>query len=144
MEGKTEVPGGAAASPPSEFGGALQSVIDKIFDEIRGNIIAKDFDLGDAMVLGNHVMELLNAYPEVGGADKKKVVIHIVNRAIDEIPMDEGLRAGLKVATNSVLGKVIELIYKAWMKHFDKNSDGKVSCAELKEGCIPPCCKRAI
>lgn len=126
---------GGAAAPSAAEANANTRVFDDLYAKIHAEVLEGDFDIGDAAEVANRAMEFLNKYPDMPGKVKRDMVPRLVRKLIADIPMDEGLRAGLLVASNALIPKLVEIIYKAWMKKFDLNGDGKITLDEYEEVC---------
>jgi hypothetical protein len=89
----------------------VMSVSNEVYDKLKSMIHNKAIDMSNIMSIMSMCMQLLRQYSSLQGSDKKAVVMTVMNKLMDKIPMDDAMRATLKGVMDSVLSKGIDFIF---------------------------------
>ncbi len=57
---------------------------DKIYNKVLNGIKTKTIDTSDLVIIATSAMQIVQKYPELTGEDKKRMVIDILSRLVDE------------------------------------------------------------
>jgi hypothetical protein len=58
-------------------------------------------------------MQIVEQYPALQGWEKKNLVLAVVNRVVDELPFDAGMRETIQAGIATTLPATIDFIIKA-------------------------------
>jgi hypothetical protein len=106
-----------------------------VYDELRAMITHKQVTPEGIIGIATLAMQLVQQFAGVSGADKKKIVINVVTKLIDEIPMGDGPKAALKMVLNTTLDKTIDLIIGVASGEIDLIGTVKDGVAQCKTMC---------
>lgn len=113
-----------------------KNTTDIIFDTVEE--IYEGFSRVNADNIVNVVaatMELAERQKDMSGTAKKAVVISVVDRVVQALPMEAGAKAALRAAIRMILPNLIDVVVAASRAVFDLNEDGKVSKDEVRRVC---------
>lgn len=86
---------------------ALSNVV---YDELRGMITHKQVGIANIISIVTLAMQLVQQFAGVSGSDKKKIVINVINRVVDEIPMSPADKAAVQAIVATTLDKTIDFV----------------------------------
>ena len=113
----------------------LRDTVDAIFGvlgEMFGNF--RKIDGSNVVSVIVKTMELVNGY-DLSGPDKKDIVMVVVERVLEVLPMESEAKAALRVAVRLILPNLIDVVISAARHVFDLDKDGHISKDEVKEVC---------
>lgn len=90
--------------------------VDKIFNTSKktiGNITDKKLDLGLVIQWGSIIMQAVEKYPELSGADKKDLVIIVLKRLVEEFDIGESEGEIIDILIDNAMPIVIDLVVSA-------------------------------
>lgn len=121
----------------------VSEVVDKIYTQLKDKISSQgDISADEVLELIYLSMETVAKVKEFSGAQKKKVVMRVADKLVEELPEGD-LKTGLTVALKLLLSPMIDGIVDFVKKRFDLNQDGHISGEEVKKGCKSVfCCMR--
>ncbi len=62
----------------------VSTQFDKIYKNVLNGIKTKNIDASDLVIIATSAMQIVQKYPELTGEDKKRMVIDILARLVDE------------------------------------------------------------
>jgi hypothetical protein len=104
--------GEALLEAPQTPDGAIDVTFlsNQVYDELRGMITHKQVTPESIIGIVALAMQLVQQFAGVAGADKKKIVMNVITKLINEIPMEDGLRSTLQMILSTTVDKTIDLI----------------------------------
>lgn len=81
-----------------------------VYDKIRGMITHKTVTIINIIGIVTLTMQLVQQFAGVEGADKKKIVINVINRLVKEIPMSDEDRVAVQAIVATTLDKTIDFV----------------------------------
>lgn len=118
----------------------VQSTVNIVFENIKASIVGKSFNVTTFMLLIPRCMEAVEDFPELTGAEKKALVLDVLSKLIDEIPLKDEDRALLKTLILNVIPTVIDTVVASSLGQFALNIYEEVE-EEVKAHC-GPCFKK--
>lgn len=94
---------------------------DVIYDGIKGMIANKTFSSATFMLLIPRCMELAESLPKLTGLEKKALVIEVLGKLIDELPMQDDDKKLLRMLILTVIPSTIDLIVSSSLGQFAIN-----------------------
>lgn len=117
----------------------VTALSNQVYDDLRGMITNKQITAESIIGIVTLAMQLVQQFAGVKGADKKKIVINVVTRLVNEIPLDAGAKAAIQMVLNTTLDKTIDLIIGVANGDIDLVAtvqNGVASCKQMC-GCAP-------
>lgn len=100
---------------------AVKTNFDVVYDGIKGMIASKTFSSATFMLLIPRCMELAETLPELTGHEKKALVLEVLSKLIDELPMQDDDKQLLKMLLITVIPSTIDLIVSSSLGQFALN-----------------------
>lgn len=87
-------------------------ITNQIYEKVRSLIVNRKVDQSVLIEIATHCMELVESMGNMPGPTKKAIVLAVLTRLVDEIPVNndvtEAVKSGLKLTVQSVLPAVID------------------------------------
>jgi len=100
-----------------------------IYDEAKELVKDKEINETNIIQITTCIMELVEEYPNITGEQKKKIVIMLISKLVDNSPLNDSKKNIVKTATNLILPAAIDAIVSASKSKFILNIRKK------KHGC---------
>lgn len=98
-------------APQSAEGGVdVTALSNVVYDELRGMITHKQIGVANIISIVTLAMQLVQQFAGVPGADKKAIVINVINRVVAEIPMSDADKAAVQAIVSTTLDKTIDFV----------------------------------
>jgi hypothetical protein len=117
--------------PPADA--TLQELIDALYAQIRGRVVLKDVRASNVMTIIMYTLKAAEKQQQLTDAEKKEVVVSLVNRLVGEIEGEAGDVMALQSAVVLLLPNLIETLVAETRKMFDRNNDGVVTFEEVRQ-----------
>lgn len=72
-------------SPPSQTAASVMATVRTLMGKDGGLSFADDFRVQDIVVVARHAMQVVDTYPTLTGPEKKRVVLDVTQRLMDEV-----------------------------------------------------------
>ena len=111
---------------------AVSTQFDKIYNEVLEGIHTKDVDASDLVVIATSAMQIVQGYPTLTGADKKRLVIDVLTKLVSDSGLvsaeqQEAARAFIQHS----LPNMIDMVVNAYQHKIKLKKVGQ------RCGCIP-------
>jgi len=104
-----------------------QQAFDRIYNAVRASIVDKKLTGGRVTIMITTAMTAVERLGNLSGPEKKDLVLHVLDRIVDEIPVDESekdaIRAALALAP-VVIDSIVSAA-KGQLGSIGKSSHGK-------------------
>jgi hypothetical protein len=98
-------------APRNEEGGVdITGLSNVVYDKLRSLITHKQVTISSIIGIVTLAMQLVQQFAGVSGEDKKKIVISVINRLIEEFPMSDEDRLAIKAVVATTLDKTIDFV----------------------------------
>lgn len=81
-----------------------------VYDQIRGVVTHKKITIANILSIVTLSMQLVQQFALVDGPNKKAIVLNVINRLMDELPVEETDKQAIKILIDTTLNKTIDLI----------------------------------
>lgn len=81
-----------------------------VYDELRALVINKQITVANIISIVTLAMQLVQQFAGVSGANKKKIVVNVINRIVGEFPMSDADRAAVQAIVATTLDQTIDFI----------------------------------
>lgn len=106
----------------------MNKIVDEIYDNIEFIIENKQVNTATIVSITVSLMKNVELYPQLSGEDKKKVVLHLLNKIVDEEIPDEGELQNVKMILQTTIPIMIDTIVSADKKKLRLNVKKCVKC----------------
>lgn len=88
----------------------ITALSDIVYDKVKEMITHKQVTIANVIGIVTLAMQMVQQFAGVSGTDKKKIVISVVHRLLNEIPMDEADKFAIQVLVDVTLDKTIDFV----------------------------------
>lgn len=93
-----------------EGGVYLEGLVDVVYGKLHTMITNKTITVSNVIAIVTLTMQLVQQYASLTGQEKKYIVIHVVTKLVNEIPMNEDDRFAVQAIVNTTLDKTIDYV----------------------------------
>lgn len=86
----------------------INETVADIHSKIKSLVVNRRLDAGTLIEITTHAMSVVEQYPNLSGPSKKAVVLGVVSRIVDEVPVDDSTKNILNTTIQLVLPTVID------------------------------------
>lgn len=122
-----KAPSHAAAPVAMDVAPMEQQAFDRIYNAVRASIVDKKLTGGRITIMITTAMSAVERLGNLSGPEKKDLVLHVLDRIVDEIPVEESEKDAICAAL-ALAPFVIDSIVsaaKGQLGSIDKSSHGK-------------------
>jgi hypothetical protein len=108
-------------------GGTTQ--FDMLYDAVLETIKIKSVDVSDLVIVATSAMQIVQQYPNLNGADKKRLVVDIMTKLVNDsglVPAEQ--REAALIFLQHTLPNMIEVVINAYQH--------KIKLKKVGQGCI--------
>ena len=91
----------------------IDALINKCYDEVKVMIRHRQLTVQNIVTIGSIAMQVVEEYPQLLGYQKKRIVIQIVHRLIDETQASDDTKVLLHTAVDTTVSAAIDFIVSA-------------------------------
>lgn len=116
------------------------SNIDQVIIDMKAAIANRKVNLSTFMLLVPRCMEIVEKIPTLTGPEKKALVLEVLARLVEELPIDEEDKQSLKLIVTTVVPVVVDTIVSSALGQFAINVVEEIE--EEVTGCFAKCSKK--
>lgn len=114
--------------------------IEDIIESVKNSVDLETLTLADGLEIFGSLMAAFGQYKNLSGTSKRNLVSFSINEIIRVIPDSNIHKTRIVAFFGDDVGSIIDFVHRVYLKMFDINGDGKVSCAECKTTWEKLCC----
>lgn len=111
----------------------LTTVVDDLFDQITHTLPTEGITPGNVAQLVLHLMQLVERVPSLSGAQKKQIVIQVINRLLRQFNVAPEVQSLISMTVPPLIDAFIQVDKKQVMISIEKGLWRFFSC--VKNGC---------
>lgn len=136
---KSVIPRSNVAKDVPIESGAVDDLGVIIYDKLRKMITTKHVTVSNIITVVGIIMQLVQQYPTLLGAQKKQIVKNVIYRVVAEFPMAETDRLALKVFLDGALDRSIDYIIAIANGEIDLIGQVVDAVDKISESCARCC-----
>lgn len=107
-------------------------VVNDVYQSVKCMLLGKQINMASLISIGSLIMQVVDQYPQLSGAQKKQIVLQVAHNIVGETELDVATKQMINAAIDTTLDMAIEFIIKA--------KNGQIDVVNKIEASVKSCC----